>query len=229
MREIKNLIGENLRKLRGGRSLAELHRATGIQDHYLSRIEKGKANITVAILEKLAAYFDVPVVRLFGYELNPRPVIEHKLVVSHKAVYGENIENFIPVPLLADPASLGPGLKINEEMVDGTCLIHRRVLKKTGEYQAIFVKGDSMVPTLQDGDIVAIDVNDRNPEKLKSKLVACHGGDFQVSIKQLLFVNDRFYFRAVNRKWEEEYAPMITPKKDELILGKVVWAWKKFD
>lgn len=222
-------VGQNVRKLRGKRSLAKVSRETGIPDRYLSLIEKGNANITVKTQQRLADYFGVSIVELFGYESKPRPICEHKLIISEKPIYGEKVENFMPIPLLSDPASLGPGLEIDHTKIEGTCLIHRRVLKKTGEYQAIFVKGDSMAPILNDGDIVAIDVTERNPDKLKGKLVACHTGDYHVSIKSLRTLNEKFYLKAFNSDWEDENGPMLTPKKDGLILGKVVWAWKKFE
>lgn len=229
MDSLNRLVGENLCKLRGKRSLAQVSRETGIQYTYLSSIEKGRANVTLKLLDRLASYFGVPPVQLLGYEQKPRPICEHKLIISEKPLYGDKIENFVAVPLLSDPGSLGPGLEINHTQIEGTCLIHRRVLKKTGKYQAIFVKGTSMLPILGDGDIVAIDVKERDPEKLKGKLVACHMGDYEVTIKSLRVLNGRFYFKALNSTWEDENGPLIATKKDGLILGRVVWAWKKFD
>ncbi len=229
MESLKETIGKIVRKLRGEKPLLKVAYETRISETYLRQIEKGNANLTIEVLEKLAQYFNIPIVELFGYDSKPTPVIEHKIIISQKPVYGENIENFIPVPLLSDPASLGPGLEINEANIEGTVLIHRRVLRKTGEYQAMFVQGDSMIPLLKDGDIVAIDVKERDPKKLKKKLIACHTGDFEVSIKQLLIVKDKFWFKALNPKWEEEHEPLIVPRKDGLILGKVVWAWREFE
>ena len=219
MKLVKEKIAKTVRKLRGEKSLLDVAFGTKISEKYLRQIEHGKANLTIEILNKLAVYFGIDLVQLFGYEKNPRPIIEVKAD-----------DHFVSVPLLADPASLGMGLEIDEtEVLEEPCLIHKRILKKGHDYRAIFVKGDSMSPVLNDGDIVAIDVKDRNPEKLKGKLVACHTGDFEVTIKSLRVYKDKFYFKALNLKWEEENSPMLTPKKDGLILGKVVWAWKKFE
>jgi len=197
----------------------DLWRKTGIYVSQISRIINGRQTPQLRTLEKLAEGLKVDVGELLGYEEKPRPIIEIKAD-----------DHFASVPLLADSASLGSGLSIDEaEVMEEPCLIHKRILKKGHTYRAIFVKGDSMIPILGDGDIVAVDVGERDPRKLKKKLVACHTGDFQVSIKQLLIVDQKFYFRAWNKKWEEENAPLITPQKDGLILGKVVWAWKKFE
>lgn len=219
MKSVKEIIAKTIRKLRGEKSLLEVAFGAKISEKYLRQIEQGKANLTIEILDKLASYFKVDLIQIFGYEFKPRPVIEVKAD-----------DHFASVPLLADPASLGSGLAIDElEVMEEPCLIDRRILKKGHEYRAIFVKGDSMIPILGDGDIVAIDVGERDPKKLKKKLIACHTGDFEVSIKRLFITENKFYFRATNRKWEEENAPLITAQKDGLILGKVVWAWKKFE
>jgi SOS-response transcriptional repressor LexA len=225
----REIIAENVSKFMGEKSILEVAYETKISQTYLRQIRSAKANLSLDVIERLAKYFGVTEAELMGYELHPAPIIEHKLVIGGKPLYGENVENFIPVPLLADPASLGSGLEINENNVEGTCLIHSRALKKGGNYQAIFVRGNSMIPVLEDGDIVAVDVKERDPQKLKKKLVACHCGDFQVTVKQLLILKDKFYFKAFNPKWEEENMPILTSQKEGLILGKVVWAWKKFE
>jgi len=200
-------------------SAYKVARLAGISESHLSRILNAKVKPNLDTLLALAKGLDVHIAEFFGYEKTPRPIIEINAD-----------DHFTSVPLLADPASLGSGLAIDElEVMEEPCLIDKRILKKGHEYRAIFVKGESMSPLLNDGDIVAIDVGDRDPKKLKKKLIACHTGDFEVSIKQLLLVEEKFHFRALNRKWEEEHAPLITPQKDGLILGKVVWAWKKFE
>lgn len=215
---IKDIIAKTVRKFRGKRTITEVHLETRISEAYLRRIEKGLTNATTEILEKLANYFGVHIVQLFGYEAKPRPIIE---------VNAD--DHFGSIPLLSDPASLGSGLVIDEaEVMEEPCLIHKRILKKGHTYRAIFVKGDSMIPILEDGDMVAIDLTERDPKRLNKKLIACHTGDFEVTVKRLFIAKDKFYFRAFNRKWEEEHAPLITAQKDGLILGKVVWAWKEF-
>jgi len=221
--EIKKLITKK------GISAGHAARLSGIAESHLSKILNGRQKPNLDTLFAIARGLNVSIAELFGYEPHPTPIIEHKIIVSGKPIYGENIENFVPVPLLADPASLGSGLEIDENNVEGTCLIHSRALKKGGSYQAIFVKGNSMIPVLEDGDIVAVDVKERDPQKLKKKLVACHCGDFQVTVKQLIILKDKFYFKAFNAKWEEENMPILTSQKEGLILGKVVWAWKKFE
>jgi SOS-response transcriptional repressor LexA len=220
------VIGKNLRKIRGKKSLFVIRRDLGISDRYLGLIERGKHNPSIEILEKLAKHYGVPIESFWG--VKEKPPVQYTIQIGKTSKVQEPSESYSPVPLLKDSASLGPGLEINESNIEGTVLIHSSKLKSAGEYQAIYVKGDSMLPELKAGDIVAIDVKQRNPESLKGKLIACHTGDFEVSIKKLIINKGGFWFKAVNSKWEEEQGPMLVPKKDGLILGKVMWAWKEY-
>jgi len=217
-------IGKMLHKLRGNKNLTQIFRDTGVSDRHLSLLERGIGNPTLDTLKKLADYYGVKVIDLF--EVKP---IEYKIQIGKEKLIGERTSNFQPVPLLRDACSLGTGYEINEKDLDGAVLIHTKWLRRNGEYQAIWVKGDSMSPLFEDGEIVAVDTKLRNPVSLKGKFVACHIGNYEVMVKRFWDQKDKYYFEALNKKWERENGPIIVPKKDNLILGKVIWAWKKFD
>ena len=59
--EATNELGHLLREFRGGMSLREVHRLTGISDPYLSQIEKGQRRPGPRILKRLAALYAVDV------------------------------------------------------------------------------------------------------------------------------------------------------------------------
>src|SRR3990170_5082442 len=219
---------ENLRTLRQkkGYSTYAVQMKTGISSTLIARYESGKVSPTLKRLEELAKFYGITVSELLGTP--PKAPVQYSIVIG-KAQVAEPKEVYTPIPLLKDAASLGPGLEIDENNVEGTALIHASKLRRGGEYEAIRVKGDSMIPELHDGDIVAIDVKQREPSVLRGKLVACHTGGFEVTIKRLVILKDKFWFRATNSKWEEMNAPLIVPKKDGLILGRVVWAWRQFE
>lgn len=223
--DIKKRVGENLRKLRSRKSLKQIFRATGIGDHYLSFLEQGKVNFTIDTLKKLADYHKVDISELF----DTKPPVEYKLHIGKEKLIGEHVDNFTPVPLLRDAGSLGTGFEINEKDIEGTALIHSSHLRRGGDYRAIWVKGDSMSPVFNDGEIVAIDVKLKNPKTLKGKFIACHTGDYEVMVKRFWEQKEKYYFEALNKEWERENGPILTPKKNNLILGKVIWAWKKFE
>jgi|GEM_PF-1478396 len=63
---LKEVIGTNISSLRGERGWTkwELSQAVGISSRYLRSIERGEANITVKILERVAEVFGVSPVEL---------------------------------------------------------------------------------------------------------------------------------------------------------------------
>jgi len=226
---IKKIVGRNLQIFRGDKSLYRVFRDTGIADNWLKACEEGKGNPTIELLERLAKYYGVHIIEFFGVKIKPKPILEYKIEIVKKPSISEKVENYYPIPLLHDPVSLGPGLEISENDIDGTCLIHTSRLRRGGEYQAIRVKGDSMVPVLSDGDIVAVDVKQRNPKDLNNKIVAAKISEQEVTIKLLKVFPGQFRFIAINPDWEQNHPSLTTPARDDVILGKVVWGWKSFE
>ena len=66
--DTRKLIGWNLRGLRVARGLSQERLAleAGIDRAYVGRVERGSENVTVAVLEKIAAVLGVPVATLFA-------------------------------------------------------------------------------------------------------------------------------------------------------------------
>jgi len=58
-----------------GLTLRELSVKTGLSDAYLSRVEHGRAAVTLASLEKLAAVFATPITTFFEEEIEPRRLV----------------------------------------------------------------------------------------------------------------------------------------------------------
>ena len=92
----------------------------------------------------------------------------------------------------------------------------------------IKVVGESMEPIFSSGDIVAIDFSQNDPAILEGAYVACRLGEAEVTVKQLKNKPNHFHLKAVNPDWEDANGPLLVPKKDGVILGKVVWQWRKF-
>jgi len=71
-------LGEELKRLRGNRTLREVEKATKISNAYISQIENGKIDEpSPHILHKLAEYYDVPYAFLMeaaGYLKQKQPV-----------------------------------------------------------------------------------------------------------------------------------------------------------
>ena len=67
------LIGKNLRKLRKVKkySIFDVTNELQMSAHYLGNIERGKANPSVKILDRLAAYYGVATRSLFDEQPDP--------------------------------------------------------------------------------------------------------------------------------------------------------------
>lgn len=67
--DIRNIIATNVNKLRVLRNLKreELSLLLGFDNSYISKLEKGKINITIDKLDKIATFFDVNIKELFNF------------------------------------------------------------------------------------------------------------------------------------------------------------------
>ena len=70
MANTKELLGKRIRSLRRMADLSQeqLAEKAGLSYKYLGEVERGKANVTVDILEKVATALDVEMMDLFDYE-----------------------------------------------------------------------------------------------------------------------------------------------------------------
>lgn len=66
MLQISKKLGQNIKRIRLNRKMSQgdICRAIDMDRSYMSAIESGKKNITIAVLEKLASALDVPVSEL---------------------------------------------------------------------------------------------------------------------------------------------------------------------
>ncbi len=71
---ICELVGERLRKLRKlkGLSQEKMAEQAGVNAKYYSEIERGKRNVTIKVLEKIATNLGVTFEDLFRFPLNER-------------------------------------------------------------------------------------------------------------------------------------------------------------
>lgn len=230
-------LGKRVKQIRTGLGVSqyEVAKRGGIQLAVYMRVERGETNPTLATLSAVCKGLGVSLPELVGSIPSASRESHKEVVVAFprtqaerdKLSGSERPEHFIPVPLLADAASLGSGNIIEDAKTEGYCLIYKDWLGK-GRHYAVRVKGESMMPTLGDGDIVAIDLNDITPKSLRGKVIAAKVGD-GVTIKrfQVRDGDKPWYFQADNAEWEREHGQITSKAKDGLILGKVVWAWRK--
>ena len=65
--EIRYKFAENIKQLRASKKITreELSLAIGVDNSYISKLEKGKINITIDKIGDIAEYFNVEVFKLF--------------------------------------------------------------------------------------------------------------------------------------------------------------------
>ncbi len=65
--DIRQILSDNIKNLRIQKKLSreELSLILGVDNSYISKLEKGKINITIDKIEMLANYFDTEVYMLF--------------------------------------------------------------------------------------------------------------------------------------------------------------------
>jgi len=78
MTDVRKTMGKQIKTLRQARGMSQekLSERISINSKYLSAIERGKANPTLAVLTRLADSLKVGVPDLFNYELEPKELAQ---------------------------------------------------------------------------------------------------------------------------------------------------------
>lgn len=162
-------------------------------------------------------------------EVSPNIVIQttDKLKTFHREFA---MDNYIPVRLLADKVAAGSPAEINERDIAGWCLIYADkewLPHNPNNYTCCQVQGKSMYPILDDGDIVAIDHDEKDPRSLDKKMVAFRK-DGGVTIKWLKVLENGLIVGVPENK--DNFDSVISLRGEEInkgIVGKVAWWWAK--
>lgn len=242
-------IRSNIRALIAERykSPREFALKKGIGYVYLNKYLNKGVRLNDVFAEKLAKALDVPIYRLFTEEdLIPRSQAEKEPAIIEvfpdeetkldSATYLTK-DDFLPIRILADRASLGHGAIVSQERTGGYALIYRNALPKKAVKQkraaekivCIFAVGESMSPTIQDKSLVAIDVEDK-AEIRNNRIYAVEIPDEGVTIKRVLKHGEHLLLFADNRDFQGYPRCLYLKDLDyNPICGKVVWTWNRLD
>ena len=223
-------IGGRIKALRiaKGLTLYQLARRTELQYTALKKIEAGQTDPRAETLSKIAKGIGVEPSRFFTDDSPVRPPTVINIVPPERGARVFQPKFLATLPLFADAASLGSGREINELDIESFLVVPKEQLPNDENCYCIKVVGDSMAPVFSSGDVVAIGFSQNDPALLEGAFVACRLGEAEVTVKQLKNKPNHFHLKAVNPDWEDEFGPLLVPKKDGVILGKVVWQWRKF-
>jgi len=127
---------------------------------------------------------------------------------------------WVDVPRLPLDASAGPGAVAGDEAPFGQFRYGRDWLRAQGLTPAylsvIAVAGDSMIPTLHDGDEILID---RSPRPVRDGVHVLRVGD-TLLVKRLVFERPG-QVRVISDN--RSYDPYDLPLDEVVIVGRVVW------
>lgn len=200
MAEFKDRLEEAL-KLRDMKP-AELARVSGVTEGAISQYRKGAYNATQRNLEKIARVLRVPIPWLMG---------------ATDSMIFEIPEGFQPMPQMDNVPLVG-------EIACGTPILAEQnvedVVSIPSEWHASFTlmcKGDSMAPTIKEGDLVAIRIQ---PEVENGEIAAVRIEN-EATLKRVYLHDDYIELRPDNMAH-----PSIIRRKNEMndvhIEGKAV-------
>lgn len=144
-------IGEKIRQLRGDLSLRDFAKKCDISHTTIDTLEKGidfrtgkPTQVKVATLQKIADACLVPISYLTGDRFISTPHSENKKIGHRIPVYG-SVAAGIPLDAIQD-------IEDYEEITED--------MARSGEYAALKIKGNSMLPRFTEGDVVIVRLQD---------------------------------------------------------------------
>lgn len=200
---------QRLLELAGGQgvSLSELSRLIGKNPSYLQQfVRKGSPR-------KLDETHRAKLARFFG-------VGESELGAPKDISSGKSINSWVDIPRLPLGVSAGPGSVAENEQAVGALRFSDRWLREQGlsraNLSAVSVIGDSMEPTLRDGDEILVD---RTPAPMRN-------GIHVVRLDDTLYVKRLDTGRPGRLAVISDnpaYPALDLPREDVAVIGRVVW------
>lgn len=235
----RRILGMNVRKAREKAHLTQeqLAKAIGVTHPTINRLENGKQNVTLDVLDKISKRLGVEPYSFFSKD----SLVPYLQVREEHAVYHTSRDEMENVKYFEDPLSLGPGTEISEIPPSEYLPFLKRFLPRgyksdPDRIVAFPTAGISMRPTIFPGSIVWIDRKDIQPKE--GEIYAFWLADRNtVTVKRLIKINKRYCIidgdnrDAEDRKSEElrDFPMVIDCKEYEEgehpwpIRGRVIW------
>ncbi|QLH62281.1 XRE family transcriptional regulator [Serratia symbiotica] len=156
-------VGEKIRQIRKAKKMTilELATAAGSDVGNISRLERGKQGYSDLILRKIADALAIPISELFSTEADS----DAADLYSIKSLSGSGRNSLYRVDVLEVYASAGNGAYTGDvvEIIHSIEYVpeHAKMLfgnRPQGSVMLINVRGDSMMGTLEPGDLIFVDV-----------------------------------------------------------------------
>ncbi len=158
---------------------------TGIPERTIANWLGGKAQPKADGLKDMGASLGVSVDWLLFGESQP---------ATSGEAGSDGLSGYIPIPILSVEVSAGHGALVEGESTLGTLALPRRLLRARqidpNEAHIIYVRGDSMEPTLREGDVVLVDRSGRLEIPRPEAIYVVRAGN-ELLIKRLVFGGQR--------------------------------------
>jgi len=200
-KELLKLIGKKIKLARKkmGKSLQEFSHEIGISLAKLSRIEKGEIEPGAFDLFKIS--------QTIGEDI--------------EYLYNLKTASFVYIPLVEGKISAGNGIIPNNVVIDFLAFRTDWIKNKGNpeKMALIQVSGDSMYPTLQNGDLVMIDLDKKCLDPQGGIYAITIGEEIMIKRLQTLPAKGKIKIISDNKLYESyEMNP-----ENVIINGKVIW------
>nr|WP_031615403.1 helix-turn-helix transcriptional regulator [Salmonella enterica] len=162
------------------------------------------------------------------YQEGPEPsnIRESSLKATVWEDMNRDSEEFVEIPLLNVSLSAGNGSCELEESSDFALVFRRYYLKKMGVSESaaklVRVSGQSMEPTLNDGDVVGVNTQDTAIRDGKTYAI-CQSDLLRV--KTLIATPTSVIIRSINRdEYPDEVLDREDFQKNVRVIGRVFWS-----
>jgi phage repressor protein C with HTH and peptisase S24 domain len=218
---VKSETGSRIRQVRGQGSQKEFAKILGFSSSYLSEVESGKTKPSLELLMNISYITNYSLHWLVTGE-GPMHLEPSKgMVKEHAASYGERGE-FALIPLIALERERGIERGGVETTPEEKYAFRRTWLQSKGALENFFlfaVRGDSMDPTITDGDFVLID---RSQKKVVVGNIYAFRIENAIMVKRLQPMGERRIKVMSDNKLYESYE-LDLGTGDIEIIGQIIW------
>ena len=172
-------------------SAAELSRISKVNEGAISQYRAGKYKASQRSLDKLARALNVSIPWLMGADV---PMTDEP---THNSPLPHNNEDTVTFPIVTSVAAHYDGVSIDESTTGEKIEVPRAYLKgrKAEDFCAMRVRGDSMYPAFQNGDIVL--VLRQSTMNHSGEIGVISYGDDEMTIKRINYVDGEDWLKLV--------------------------------
>jgi len=218
---VKSETGNRIKHVRGQGPQKEFAKRLGFSSSYLSEVESGKTKPSLELLVRISHITNYSLHWLLTGEGPMLLEPSEGMVKEHLASYGE-LDEFALIPLIVLERERGIEREGIEARAKEKYAFRRTWLQSKGNLEnfVLFaVRGDSMDPTITDGDFVLID---RSQKEVVVGNIYAFRMENAIMVKRLQPMGDRCIKVMSDNKFYESYE-LDLGTGDIEIIGQIIW------